>query len=81
MKSCCKPYRFESTSGKVEEVPSGEEDFVKIFNIIYFFPPDKDLISYEKSGEWIVHNISEVLDCYHSSLALDREKMALEEFE
>lgn len=81
VKSCCKPYKLESTSGRVEEVSSGEEDFVRIFNIFYFFPPSKKLISYDKSGEWIVHNISEVLECYYSSLEINREKIASEHFE
>ena len=41
--NCCKPYRIESGSDFVEEVPGGEQDIIVIYNIIY--------ISLQKKGK------------------------------
>ena len=52
---CCKPYRIDSGTGIVEEIPGGEKPHTTaIYDIIYYFPSSEGNITYNKSNQWCV---------------------------
>ena len=78
--NCCKPFRIESQSDFVEEVPGGEQDLIAIYNIIFFSPTEEGRVTYSGRNMWLVRDIKDVVDMFKESIKLDREKIMTEFF-
>ena len=73
---CCKPYRVDSGTGIVEEIPGGEKPYTTdIHDIIYYFPAEEGQITYNKSRQWLVTNIAEVVSVFKGCTKMDRKKV------
>ena len=63
----------------MEEIPGGENPpTTNICDIIYYFPSNDGKITYNKSNQWLVSNMEEVVSVFKGCMKIDREKVFLE---
>ena len=76
--NCCKPYRVESQTSNIEEVPGGEQDFVNVYDIICYFPKTEGRITYDKLNLWNVSDMDDVVKLFNECLKVDRNMIFTE---